>query len=135
MGYKTKVRTYRITFDEDHEFHGAEARVRGMLFGEYLEVTGLDGGEGDGNGGTIRRFLDHLVSWNLEDEETGAAIPPTEEGVKAVDHNVVVALNNAWIQTLTGVHKADPLPEGSTSGEPSLVESIPTEALSESLAS
>lgn len=133
MGFKTKVRTYLIQFDEGHEFHGAEARVKGMPFGEYLEVTGLDGGEGDGN--TVRRFMDHLVSWNLEDEETSAPIPPTEEGVKAVDHDLVVAMNNAWIQTLTGVHKADPLPESSTSGEPSLVESIPTEALSPSLAS
>ncbi len=133
MGFKTKVRTYLIKFDEGHEFHGAEARVKGMPFGEYLEVTGLDGGEGDGN--TVRRFMDHLVSWNLEDEETGTPIPPTEEGVKAVDHDLVVAMNNAWIKTLMGVHTSDPLPESSTSGEPSLVESIPTEALSPSLAS
>jgi hypothetical protein len=57
------------------------------------------------------------------------------DAVKTIDHDLVTALNNAWIQTLIGVHGADPLPQSSPSGEPSLVESVPMEALSESLAS
>jgi hypothetical protein len=135
-GYKTKVKTYTVRFAEGHEFHGAEARVKGMSFGEYLEATGLDGSEGDGGGAAaLRRFAEHLVSWNLEDEDTGEPIPPTEEGLRAVDHDLVVAMNNAWIQTLIGVHDTDPLPDSSPSGGPSPVESIPMEALSESLAS
>ncbi|WP_225840317.1 hypothetical protein [Streptomyces sp. NK08204] len=136
MGFKTKVKIYTIRFDAGHDYHGAEARVRGMSFGEYQEATGLDGGDGDGGSASIKRFASHLVSWNLEDEDTGEPIPPTEEGIKAVDHDLVVALSNAWIQTLLGVHDADPLPETSPSGEPSRVASeIPMEPLSESLAS
>ncbi|MET9012335.1 hypothetical protein ABZX74_15655 [Streptomyces olivaceoviridis] len=135
MGFKTKVRTYLIRFDEGHEFHGAEARLRGMSLGEYLEATGQDGGDGDtGASAAITRFLEHLVSWNLETED-GQPIPTTKESVDLVDHDLVLALNNAWIDQLLGVHKADPLPESSPSGEPSPVASIPMEALSPSLAS
>jgi len=134
-GYKAKIRTLHIRFEAGHEHHGAEARVRGMSYGEWESATGLDGGEGDGNGAdSVKRFANHLVSWNLEDED-GKPIPPTLEAIKTIDHSLVGALNNAWIQAVVGVHDADPLPETSPSGEPSLVESVPMEALSPSLAS
>lgn len=135
MGYKTKVKTITIRFAEDHQLHGAEACLRGMTFGEWEVAAGLDGGEGDKGGDGIKRFFDHLVSWNLEDEDTGAPIPPTAEGAKKVDKDLITGLNNAWVNALIGVHDADPLPENSASGETSAVESIPMEALSESLAS
>jgi hypothetical protein len=135
MGYKTKVKTYLIQFAEDHELHGAEARATGLPLGEYMEAMGLDGSDGDNAPGTsLNRFLDHLTSWNLEDEH-GAPIPATRDGARQVDHDLVIALSNAWVQQLIGVHDADPLPQSSPSGEPSLVESVPTEALSPSLAS
>ena len=135
VGYTAKVKTYLVKFDEGHQYHGAEARLSGMTYGEWEQVTGLDGGEGETNGGdAVRRFVDHLVSWNLEDED-GKPLPTTLDAVKELDHDLVAALNNAYIQTLIGVHDADPLPETSTSGEPSQVASIPMEALSESLAS
>ena len=135
MGYTAKLKTYLITFEEGHTYPGAEARLRGITFAEWEEMTGLDGGDGDDNGAkSVRRFVDQLVSWNLEDE-TGRPLPLTMDAVKTLDHNLVAALNNAWINTLIGVHKGDPLPESSPSGEPSLVESVPMEALSPSLAS
>lgn len=135
-GYKAKLKTYLVRFGEDHEYHGAEARLSGMTYGEWEQVTGLDGGEGDTNGAaSVRRFVDHLISWNLEDED-GKPLPMTMDAVKEIDHDLVTALNNAWVQTLIGVHSADPLPESSTSGEPSPEPSaIPMEALSPSLAS
>lgn len=136
MGYKAKRKTYLITFDEGHEHHGAEARLRGMTYGEWEVAAGLDGGDGDGDGArAVKRFVEHLISWNLEDEETGEPLPTTMDAVKKVDKDLIAALNNAWVQSLIGVHDADPLPESSLSGEPSLVESVPMEALSESLAS
>jgi hypothetical protein len=134
MGFKVKPKTYTVRFEEGHEYHGVEARLSGMSYGEWEQVTGLDGGEGETNGGaSVRRFVDHLISWNLEDEN--GPVPTTFDAVKELDHDLVAALNNAWIQTLIGVHDADPLPETSPSGEPSQVASIPMEALSESLAS
>lgn len=135
MGFKVQLKTYLIQFEEGHEHHGAEARLRGMPYGEWEQVTGLDGSDGDANGAVaVRRFVDHLISWNLEDED-GQPLPLTMDAVKTIDKDLVKNLNNAWINTLIGVHDADPLPESSPSGGPSLVESIPTEALSQSLAS
>jgi len=135
MGYKAKLKTYLVRFDEGHEFHGVEARLRGMTYGEWEVAAGLDGGDGDSNGAaSVKRFVDHLISWNLEDEDD-KPLPITMDAVKQIDHDLVAALNNAWIQTLIGVADTDPLPDSSTSGEPSLVESVPMEALSPSLAS
>ena len=135
MGYTAKLKTYLIKFEEGHEHHGAEARLRGMTYGEWEHVTGLDGGEGDTNGAAaVRRFVDHLISWNLEDED-GKPVPMTMDAVKEMDKDLIKNLNNAWINTLVGVHESDPLEESSPSGGPSLVESVPMEALSESLAS
>ncbi|BCM70854.1 hypothetical protein EASAB2608_06188 [Streptomyces sp. EAS-AB2608] len=135
MGYKVKPKTYLVQFEPGHEFHGIEARLSGMSYGEWEQVTGLDGSEGETNGAdSVRRFVDHLISWNLEDEND-QPVPTTLDAVKQLDHNLVAALNNAWIQTLIGVHDADPLPETSPSGEPSPVASIPMAPLSPSLAS
>jgi hypothetical protein len=137
MGYKPKAKTYLIQFEEGHEYHGAEARLQGMSYGEWEEATGADGGDGDKNGGdSVKRFVDHLIEWNVDDPKTGEPLPPTLESLKALDKDLVAALNNAWIQHLIGVHDADPLAESSPSGEPSPAPSaIPMEALSPSLAS
>lgn len=131
MGYKAKIKNITIRFAEDHEFHGAEAVARGMSFGEWEEATSVE----ESGTAAVKRFVDHLVSWNLEDPDTGEPLPPTMDSVRKIDNDLASALNNAWVQSLIGVHDADPLPESSTSGEPSLVESVPMEALSPSLAS
>ncbi|NUS26929.1 MAG: hypothetical protein HOV92_22255 [Streptomyces sp.] len=135
MGYKAKTKNITIRFAEDHEYHGAEAVLRGMTYGEWEIAVGLDGGEGQNTGAaSVKDFVEHLISWNLEDE-MGQPLPITMDAVKAIDKDLIAALNNAWIQALIGVHDADPLPDSSPSGEPSLVESVPMEALSPSLAS
>jgi hypothetical protein len=132
MAFVAKVKTYTLQFEEGHEFHGLEARVAGMTLGEFMEVT--EGGA-ETAAAALKRFADHLISWNLEDEH-GNPVPTTEEALRQQDHDLVLALNNAWVQHVVGVHDADPLPETSTSGAPSLeVSAIPMEALSPSLAS
>lgn len=136
MGYAAKVKTYLIEFAEDHEYHGAEARLEGMTYGEWEEATGADGGDGDKNGAdSLKRFVDHLIEWNLDYPTTGEPVPCTVEGVRSIDKDLAAALNNAWINELIGVRADSPLASSSPSGEPSLVESVPMEALSESLAS
>ncbi|MEI5100292.1 hypothetical protein RB200_19415 [Streptomyces sp. PmtG] len=134
MGYKAKRKTTTLQFEPGHDLYGLEVRLRGMNIGEYLRFTGYDGGDGETVSGLIQRFGEHLVSWNLE-EEDGTAIPATQDSVQQQDHDMVLALANAWMQALAGVHDADPLPESSPSGEPSLAASIPMAELSEPLAS
>lgn len=134
MGFNATISHVTIRFAEDHKYHGAEARLRGMSFTAYMAATGLDGGEGEDIAASMKRFVESLVSWNLEDDQ-GRPIPATTDGLKQVDQALARALQGAYVDALVGVHDADPLPESSTSGEPSLVESIPMEALSPSLAS
>ncbi len=134
MGYRKKNKNVILKFAEDHDLYGLEVRLRGMNIDEYLAFTGYDGGDGETVAGLIKRFGQHLVSWNLE-EEDGTEVPATAEAVSKQDHELILALANAWTEALAGVHKADPLPESSPSGGPSLVESVPMEALSPSLAS
>lgn len=128
MGYKGTPRTVKIQFAEGHEHHGAEARARRMSLGEWEAIL-----EGDDDN-AVAEFAKRLVSWNLTDDDE-QPIPATTEGLRLVDTSLVTALKEAWLQSITGVHAADPLPQSSPSGEPSLVESVPMEALSPSLAS
>lgn len=133
MGFEAGVRAVNIQFAEDHQYYGAEARVKGMAIGEYMAATGLDGSDGDNAAASMQRFSERLISWNLTVD--GQSVPATEEGLKQVDQGLARALQNAYVEAIIGVHTGDPLPQSSTSGEPSLVESVPMEALSESLAS
>ncbi|MFJ6066582.1 hypothetical protein ACIQHU_26500 [Streptomyces tendae] len=128
MGYKGTPRTVRIVFAEGHEHHGAEARAKRMSFGEWEAV--LEGGEDN----AIAEFAKRIVSWNLTDDDD-QPIPPTPEGLRQVDTGLVAAMKTAWLESIVGVHAADPLPQSSPSGEPSPVASIPMEPLSVSQAS
>jgi hypothetical protein len=129
MGYKATPRAVRIVFAEGHEHHGAEARARRMSLGEWEAVIESD------EDNALAEFAKRLVSWNLTDDDD-QPIPATAEGLRQVDTSLVTALKTAWLQSIVGVHDADPLPQSSPSGEPSpAVSEIPTEALSPSLAS
>lgn len=133
MGFREPSSTVTLRFDEGDELHGLEVTLRGMSIAEWLASTGLDGGEGDDQAKTINRFCDAIISWTLEDAD-GKPVPVSE--ARSRSHRLIMRLSNAYVEALTGVHKSDPLPGGSTSGEsfPEL-SSIPTEPLSESLAS
>jgi hypothetical protein len=99
-----------------------------MSLGEWEAIIESD------EDNALAEFGKRLVSWNLTDDDD-QPIPATAEGLRQVDTSLVTALKTAWLQSIVGVHDADPLPRSSPSGEPSPVESIPMEALSESLAS
>ncbi|WP_406156985.1 hypothetical protein [Streptomyces canus] len=128
MGFNASPRAVRIDFSPDHQYHGAEARIRHMSLGEWEAVIESD------EDSAVEEMAKRLVDWNFTDDN-GDPIPATREGLRQVDTSLVTALKVAWIQSLTGVHAADPLPQSSPSGEPSLVASVPMEALSPSLAS
>lgn len=134
MGFEAAPVPVTVRFEPGHKYHGAEAELRGMDIGEWMASTGLDGSDGDNTAKTIERFANSVISWNLT--LNGEPLPPTPEAAQRADKGLILALNNAYVEALTGVHKSDPLPDSSTSGEtyPEL-SAIPTEPLSESLAS
>jgi hypothetical protein len=131
MGYRRKHKTVTVQFDGNHELAGLEVTTRGMSLGAYLELVGMGDVDRSGIGEALRVFADSLVSWNLEDEN-GNPVPATVEAVYAEDHSMMLKVGTAWLDALSGVHKADPLEESSPGGEPSPAVSIPMEPLSES---
>lgn len=132
MGFREPNSTITLRFKQGDELHGLEATLRGMSIGEYMQATGMDGGEGEDTAQTMGRFFAALVSWNLEDE-AGNPIPVSEAPTR--DQRLIRRLNNAYVDALMGVHEADPLAESSTSGESSPAPAIPMAPLSESQAS
>jgi hypothetical protein len=131
MGFR-EPSTIKLVFESGDELHGLEVCMRGMSIADFMTSTGMDGGDGDNAAATMQRFYTHLVSWNLEDE-AGQPVPVSDAPNR--DSRMIRRLNNAWIEALTGVHKNDPLPETSPSGNsyPEL-SAIPTEPLYESQA-
>lgn len=130
MAFKRKRKVYKLDF-EGTEYEGLEVKVRGLTTGEYLDIVSLSAPgaeEGDKETeGMLRMFADHLVFWNLEDEETGEIVPTTYDGVKTNDFVMNMYIINAWTTAIASVpERAE---KKSEPGESSLVESIPTETL------
>ena len=123
MGFEAAPATVPLRFKPGHKYHGAEAEVRGMSIGEWLQSTGMDGGEGENFGQTLDRFFASLVSWNLT--YNGQPLPPTPDSMQWADQALVRALSNQWVSSMTEVPDSDPLPETSPSGETSPAPPIP----------
>lgn len=132
MGFREPDSTITVRFKQGEHYHGLEATLRSMTIDEYSTALGWDGGDGDSQGATLERFYKALLSWNLTDHND-QPIPVSE--ARSRDKRLILALNNAWVNTLTGVPESDPLPDSSTSGGTSPAPAIPMAPLSESQAS
>lgn len=129
MGYRRKSKTYRIIWDEG-EYEGLEIRMKSLSVGEMLELGSAT--EGGVYENLVKPFTDHLISWNLEDEN-GKPVPATSKGVGEQDMDLVVAAAMKWMSAMTDVQPD--LKETSPSGEISLEDELNLESLSKSLVS
>jgi hypothetical protein len=132
VGFREPDSTITVRFKPGETYHGLEATLHSMTIDEYSAALGWDGGEGDSQGATLERFYKALISWNLTDSQD-RPIPVSE--ARSRDKRLILALNNAWVNSLTGVPESDPLPDSSTSGGTSPAPAIPMAPLSESQAS
>lgn len=127
MGYKPKKKIYTLAF-EDPEYAGLEVKIRGLNTGQVMDIDAARGDGGDAAIVTMLKLMaDQLVEWNVEDDDN-QPVPTTFEGVRSLDIDFNWAVIDAWQNAAAGV-KA-PLDGPSTDGEPSLVASIPMDALS-----
>jgi hypothetical protein len=127
--FKRKRKIYHLDF-EGTEYDGLEVKVRGLTTGEYLEFATSSAPTDEGSNETeetLRLLASHLVSWNLEDEETGDPVPTTFEGIKTNDFQMNMSIVNAWTASMVSIPEATG--KKSDSGGPVLVESIPSQAL------
>jgi hypothetical protein len=140
MGFEALRRTYSLEFEGSAEYDGLIVKCRPPTVGEALENLDLawltdDEISDEDRAQRLRdlyeTFAGRLVSWNIEID--GNPVPATLDGLLALDHDFGIRIVRNWLFETSAVPR--PLDDDSTSGEQSAVESIPMEALSESLAS
>jgi hypothetical protein len=138
-GYKRKRTIYRLKF-EDPEMEGLVVDTTGADIAEFAVIGELAEYAADLTMENLAKaakamldvkalFAEHLVAWNLEDDDD-VPVPATTEGVSAQDDDFVLDLVAAWMDEVGGV--SGPKEPTSNGGSPSLVASIPMEPLSPS---
>lgn len=142
MGFKVPKRTAVLEFDEASGFQGAEIRCRLDITTEaFFELQRLrdrqeEAPDSERIRQTLEFFLNNIVlGWNLEDEDTGEAIPVTiDAAMTMLPPRLTVGLVPMWMEIAIGVPA--PLSEPSSSDSSSQEESTQQLAeLSESLSS
>lgn len=125
MGFTPKFTIYRLEF-EDADLAGLEVRMRaaklGLLFGvgEAASIQDrakngeeLTGADADVITEKFEQLADHLVSWNVEDED-GVPVPATLAGLKTLEMPLVMRIFVEWQSAMKGV--TPPLSSGSSNG-------------------
>ena len=112
--FRVPEKTALITFEEGHEFEGAEIELRlSMSVNTVLELQKLQTEDFDA---AITRFADAvLISWNLDGTD-GFPLPATPDGLKSLPFDFVNALMARWQEVATGAPA--PLPRGYATGVP-----------------
>lgn len=88
MGFRMERSVYNLVFD-DGAFEGLTIRVRAMSMQEYLDNFARNWETGDSaeerkrkQDERLQSFLDHVVEWDLEDEN-GNPVPVTLDGLRS----------------------------------------------------
>lgn len=141
MGYKVTKTVFKLVF-HDGQYEGLEVRATAPPLG-FLKSTmamakfagkraeELSPEELDEVMTLFSGFAEHLVSWNLENDDD-TPVPATLDGLQAQELPFVFDLISAWMDASGGLSEADPLGRPSCGGRPSLEGSLPMETLSPS---
>lgn len=99
-GFRVPRREALVEFEEGHEYHGAEVRLRlDVPMGLVFEFQRL-GSDGEA---ALRRFGDQiLLGWNLEDDD-GEPVPATADGLLTQPFGFANTLMTRWAEAVTGV--------------------------------
>lgn len=91
MGYRKNFRTFVITYKGEHPLAGFECNVKALPLGETLDLQtrGYELRQHESGSPGYRKAMDELFaqfagqieSWNVEDEETGLPIVPSQSAM------------------------------------------------------
>lgn len=128
MGFKANRTVYKLVFD-DPDLDGLVVSIRSGTLAERQEFDEITT-----NADLFEFFPRLLVEWNVEGDDD-QPLPLTAEGIRQLEPLTFQAIQSGWINAIREVPA--PLEAPSNDGETSESEvaSIPTETLSESLAS
>lgn len=133
MGFVPPTTIYRLEFEGNYA--GLEVRMRATKLGTIFEAQGLMDIDPanlrpeDAEKGVrlIEIVADHLVSWNIEDDD-GTQVPASLEGLKLQEMPMIGLIFAEWQKAMTEV--PGPLSRPSSSGTPMESLSLPMEPLS-----
>lgn len=111
MGFQLN-RVYELRW-ADGDLEGLEIDIRSTSLGTQAKMREADGAE------LAELLAEHTVRWNYDD------VKPTAEGFLSLEEAVFSEICREWWKAARGI--SAPLDLGSTSGEPSPVQSIPME--------
>lgn len=138
--FQRKAKVYPLEWNEG-DFAGMIVRVGPLRYGDMLDGGVTMGWNTPstpraewlaGLKATSEAMASVLIDWNLDDE-AGNPIPATLAGLRSIDEDQAVAIVMSWAVSVLGI--SVPLERPSDGGEQSLVESMPMETVSSSLAS
>lgn len=130
-GFRPGRKVYKLVWDDGHDLAGLVVRARTVSTGVFLELTDMADRAKWGTDEAkemMVRFAEVLVSWNLEDEDTGVPVPASFEGLLSQEFDLVMAVINQWMDAVAGV--SGPLDPPASGGPLSPVASLPMEPLS-----
>lgn len=129
MGYTPPSKRYELDFTGT-DYEGLEVTLKGLSTGQFLQLQkampGAAAGDPDAAEILITTYQKSIVEWNVEDD-LGEPVKPTFDNVMEQDLSMTLYVVAGWMNAIAGV-KAD-LGKDSTSGLPSAVVDLPTEAL------
>lgn len=129
MGYRKTPIIYTLEFDGEHE--GLVVRMKSMKIGVMRKIIRLIDSDDDNTGAVLDHMVEQvakgLVSWNMEDYETGEPIPATLESVDELDYQVLKMILDKWLDLVTGPSEElgkDSPAGGSFPGQPLTMEAV-----------
>lgn len=143
MGFRPEPTIYNLSF-QGTTLDGLNVRMSCCTLGEYNEMlrAAFAGGEPDNEGNVkftpellkandrvLELFLNHLVSWDLEDM-AGRTVPISQEGIDSQERTIIAQLVNAWQSAMVNV--PNPSKAASNGGATSVEQSLGLGSISES---
>ena len=128
-GFSRTRTVFKLVFD-DPDLNGLIVKVRKGSIRDHLDwdlATAQNSGQGQ-----VELFAKLLVEWNVTGDD-GEVLPLTADSLWSLEKSTFSAIVEAWLENTREVDV--PLEQPSSDGALSEVASIPTETLSESLAS
>lgn len=107
MGYRKQSTLYKLIFEK---YDGFEVYVKSMSVGDLMELSSVaDSVKAEDlsqsmeqSNKMLETFANHLVKWNLEDED-GKEIPATLEGIKSQEMPFVIEIILEWMNQVAQV--------------------------------
>jgi len=105
MGFKVN-RTYTLNFTGS-DLEGAQIKLRAISVGTLMQIRdhikAARAGDIDGSENALNKMLvDHIVEWDLEDDE-GKVLDITLENLMRLQANFVALISEQWLLTAKGV--------------------------------